>query len=181
MVDKQPEAMKALATGSLALFNQNDGFADAFEMAWCLGPKMEEALGLDPTDFKSRTRPPGQWAFADKYLKNNVSSWLRSIAPPDFNVWHALGLTPPGAISKDIAFTSDQIHKAWRAISLHCHEDKIYRRALDGKEIDKLSYRVAIWKFAIKGKKLFSPSLRIGHNGVFPIVNDLDSDFEEIG
>ncbi|KAE9567096.1 hypothetical protein CGMCC3_g16762 [Colletotrichum fructicola] len=36
-------------------------------------------------------------------------------SPPDFNVWHALSLTPPAATSKDIAFTSDQNRKAWRA------------------------------------------------------------------
>ncbi|KAF4869373.1 hypothetical protein CGCSCA1_v011514 [Colletotrichum siamense] len=38
---------------------------------------------------------------------------------PDFNIWHALGLTPPAATSKGIDFTSDQIRKAWRAASLH--------------------------------------------------------------
>lgn len=38
-------------------------------------------------------------------------------SPPGFNVWHALGLTPPAATSKDIAFTSDQNRKAWRAES----------------------------------------------------------------
>ncbi|KAF5485424.1 hypothetical protein CGCS363_v014589 [Colletotrichum siamense] len=43
LVDKQREATKALATGSLALFNQNDGFADAFEMARRLGPKVRRS------------------------------------------------------------------------------------------------------------------------------------------
>ncbi|KAH9232350.1 hypothetical protein K456DRAFT_1725677 [Colletotrichum gloeosporioides 23] len=43
MVDKQQEATKALATGSLALFNQNDGFADAFKMARRLGPKVRRS------------------------------------------------------------------------------------------------------------------------------------------
>ncbi|KAE9567097.1 hypothetical protein CGMCC3_g16761 [Colletotrichum fructicola] len=44
MVDKQQEATKALATGSLALFNQNDSFADAFKMARRLGPKCRRHL-----------------------------------------------------------------------------------------------------------------------------------------
>ncbi|KAF4913587.1 hypothetical protein CGCVW01_v010833 [Colletotrichum viniferum] len=43
MVDKQREATKALTTGSLTLFNQNDSSADAFEMARRLGPKVRRS------------------------------------------------------------------------------------------------------------------------------------------
>lgn len=52
----------------------------------------------------------------------------------------------------------------------------------NGKEIVEMAYRVAIRKFAIKGKKLFNPSqVPIGHKSILVIINDADSDFEEIG
>ncbi|KAI8241171.1 hypothetical protein K4K55_012762 [Colletotrichum sp. SAR 10_96] len=43
LADKQWEATKAMATGSLALYNQNKNSSDAFEKARRLGPKIRRS------------------------------------------------------------------------------------------------------------------------------------------
>ncbi|KAL3299823.1 hypothetical protein RB213_009393 [Colletotrichum asianum] len=137
----------------------------------------EEASGLDPMDFKPRTRPPGQLAFATKYLKSNLKASSCLVQGHRLHY----GSNPQGLASGKPSLPRRQ--DPWTC-SRHTECIPVYDLDFllkNGKEIGELAYRVAIRKFAIKGKKLFNHSLPIGHKGMFIVINDADSDFEVIG